>query len=421
LFFATTINYLDRSVISFLKSTLTRERHWDDADYANVEIAFKFAYAVGLLFAGRLIDKLGTKLGYAMATGIWSIAAMCHAFTNTVFGFGIARSALGVSEAGNFPAAIKTVAEWFPKKERAFATAIFNSGAGIGAIIAPLSVPFINHYWGWKATFVITGAIGFIWLIFWIAMYEVPARHKKLSAAEMDYINSDDAAATEASPAKADKGKFSWVRLLGFRQTWAFAIGKLLTDPIWWFYLFWLPDFLKSQYGLSDEGVSLPVAVVYIMATVGGIWGGWLPMSFVNKGWPNFKARKVSMFIFALLVLPIVFAQVAGNVNMWLAVVIIGIAASAHQAWSANIFTTVSDMFPKKATGSVTGIGGTAGALGGILLSALVQKNMFVYYRSINKIETAYYIMFAVCSGAYLLAWVIMHLLVPKMTPAKLD
>jgi len=423
LFFATTINYLDRSVISFLKSTFTRDLHWDDADYANVEIAFKFAYAVGLLIAGRIVDKLGTKIGYAVATGIWSLAAMCHAFTNTVFGFGIARSALGVSEAGNFPAAIKTVAEWFPKKERAFATAIFNSGAGIGAIVAPLSVPFINVIWGWKATFVITGAIGFIWLIFWFMMYEVPERHKKLTEAEMKYINSDPGSeqSTVAAEEGAVKRQFSWVRLLGFRQTWAFAIGKLLTDPIWWFYLFWLPDFLKSEYHMGDEAVALPVATVYIMATVGGIWGGWLPMRLVNKGWPNFKARKTSMLIFAFLVIPVVFAQMAGNINVWLAVIIIGIAASAHQAWSANIFTTVSDMFPKKATGSVTGIGGMAGALGGILLSALVQKNLFVHYRAINKIEVAYYIMFAVCGGAYLLAWVIMHFLVPKMTPAKLD
>ncbi|MBS1660813.1 MAG: MFS transporter [Bacteroidetes bacterium] len=423
LFFATTINYLDRSVISFLKSTLTTDKGWDDADYANVEIAFKFAYAVGLLFVGRIIDKLGTKVGYALATGLWSLSAMCHAFTSTVFGFGVARSALGITEAGNFPAAIKTVAEWFPKKERAFATAIFNSGAGIGAIVAPLSVPFINAAWGWKATFIITGAIGFIWLIFWFLLYEVPERHKKLSAEERAYINSDEASAqsTVAAEEGTAQRKFSWFKLLGFRQTWAFAIGKLLTDPIWWFYLFWLPDFLKSQYKMGDIEVALPVAVVYLMATVGGIWGGWLPMSLINKGWANFKARKTSMLIFAFLVLPIMFAQVAGSVNMWLAVVIIGIAASAHQAWSANIFTTVSDMFPKKATGSVTGIGGMAGALGGILLSALVQKNMFVYYRSINKIEVAYYIMFAVCGGAYLLAWVIMHFLVPKMTPAKLD
>jgi len=419
LFFATTINYLDRAVISLLKSTLTDQLHWNDADYTNVEIAFKVSYAIGLLGAGRLIDKLGTKIGYALATGLWSIAAVCHALTNTVFGFGVARSALGVSEAGNFPAAIKTVAEWFPKKERALATGIFNSGANIGAIIAPLTVPYITIHWGWKWAFIITGALGFFWLIFWFLLYEVPAKHKKLSAAELGYINSDDSVAP--TDIAAAQRKFSWTKLLGFRQTWAFALGKLLTDPIWWFYLFWLPDFLESQYGLKGTAVSLPVALVYTMSTVGSVWGGWLPMSFINRGWPVFKARKVSMFIYALLVLPIVFAQVAGSINMWLAVVVIGIAASAHQAWSANIFTTVSDMFPKKATASVTGIGGMAGALGGILLSALVQKNMFVHYRAIHKIEIAYYIMFAVCGGAYLLAWLVMHFLVPKMSQVELD
>ena len=419
LFFATTINYLDRAVISLLKSTLTEQLHWDDADYTNVEIAFKVSYAIGLLGAGRLIDKLGTKIGYALATGIWSIAAVCHAFTNTVFGFGVARSALGVSEAGNFPAAIKTVAEWFPKKERALATGIFNSGANIGAIVAPLTVPWITIHWGWQWAFIITGALGFIWLIFWFRMYEIPAKHKKLSTAELAYINSD----TDEAPTGAadNQPAFSWTRLLGFRQTWAFALGKLLTDPIWWFYLFWLPDFLESQYGLKGTAVSLPVALVYTMSTVGSIWGGWLPMSLINRGWPVFKARKTSMFIYALFVLPIVLAQAAGSINMWLAVIVIGIAASAHQAWSANIFTTVSDMFPKRATASVTGIGGMAGAVGGILLSALVQKNMFVYYRSIHKIEIAYYIMFGVCGGAYLLAWVVMHLLVPKMSRVELD
>jgi len=420
LFFATTVNYLDRAVISLLKSTFTEQLHWDDADYTNVEIVFKISYAIGLLGAGRLIDKLGTRIGYALATGIWSLAAIGHALANTVFGFGVARSALGLSEAGNFPAAIKTVAEWFPKKERALATGIFNSGANIGAIVAPLSVPFINHAWGWKWTFVITGAFGFIWLIFWFMLYDVPAKHKKLSPAERKYINTD----TEISPADNSNGGgpgFSWGKLLGFRQTWAFSIGKLLTDPIWWFYLFWLPDFLESQYGLKGTAVSLPVALVYTMSTVGSIWGGWLPMNFINRGMPVFRARKTSMLIYAFLVLPIIFAQLAGSINMWLAVIIIGIAASAHQAWSANIFTTVSDMFPKKATASVTGIGGMAGALGGILLSALVQKNLFVHYRAIHKIEIAYYIMFGVCGGAYLLAWMIMQLLVPTMKRVNLD
>jgi len=418
-FFATTINYLDRAVISLLKSTFTEKMGWDDGDYANVEIAFKIAYAVGLLIAGRVIDRLGTKIGYAVATGLWSISAVAHAAVSSVTGFGIARAALGVSEAGNFPAAIKTVAEWFPKKERALATGIFNSGANVGAILAPLTVPYIATRWNWQWAFIITGALGFIWLIFWFIYYEIPQKQKKLKQPEYEYIHSDkDEVVVDTTTAAAN---VSWVKLLGFRQTWAFAIGKLLTDPIWWFYLFWLPDFLESQYGLRGTQVSLPVALVYTMSTVGSIWGGWLPMNYIQHGLPVFKARKRSMLIYAFLVLPIIFAQLAGGVNMWLAVIIIGIAASAHQAWSANIFTTVSDMFPKYATASVTGIGGMFGAVGGILLSAAVQKNLFVHYRAIGKIETAYYIMFAVCGLAYLLAWIVMHLLVPKMKPVNLN
>lgn len=410
-FFATTVNYLDRAVISLLKGTLTTEMHWDDADYANVEIAFKVAYAVGLLLAGRVVDKLGTKIGYAVATGLWSISAVAHAFASSVLGFGVARAALGVSEAGNFPAAIKTVAEWFPKKERALATGIFNSGANVGAILAPLSVPLIAEKLGWQWAFIITGALGFLWLILWFMYYEVPKRQKKLTQAEYEYIHSDK---DETPVLEQVKPGVSWFKLLAFRQTWAFAIGKLLTDPIWWFYLFWLPDFLTSEYGVQGTDMALPVALVYTMSTVGSIFGGWLPMKFISNGMSTYRARKTSMLIYAFFVIPIIFAQLAGNVNMWLAVIIIGIAASAHQAWSANIFTTVSDMFPKRTTGSVTGIGGMFGAVGGILLSAAVQKNLFVHYRSIGKIEIAYYIMFAVCGGAYLLAWLLMHFLVPK-------
>lgn len=418
-FFATTINYLDRAVISLLKSTFTEKLGWDDGDYANVEIAFKVAYAVGLLLAGRIIDRLGTKIGYAVATGLWSLSAVAHAFAGSVTGFGVARAALGVSEAGNFPAAIKTVAEWFPKKERALATGIFNSGANIGAILAPLTVPFIAKQWSWEWAFIITGALGFIWLIFWFIYYEIPQKQKKLKQPEYEYIHSDkDEVAVDTTAAAA---KVSWGKLLSFRQTWAFAIGKLLTDPIWWFYLFWLPDFLQSEYGLKGTEVSLPVALVYTMATFGSVGGGWLPLNYIQRGMPVFKARKRSMLIYAFFVIPIIFAQMAGNVNMWLAVIIIGIAASAHQAWSANIFTTVSDMFPKYATASVTGIGGMFGSIGGILLSAAVQKNLFVHYRAIGKIEVAYYIMFAVCGLAYLLAWVIMHFLVPKMKPVNLS
>ncbi|MES1218623.1 MAG: MFS transporter, partial [Bacteroidota bacterium] len=360
LFFASTINYLDRAVISFLKSTLTTELHWNDGDYANVEIAFKIAYAVGLLLAGRVIDKLGTKLGYALATGLWSVSAIAHALATGVLGFSVARAALGVSEAGNFPAAIKTVAEWFPKKERAFATGIFNSGTSIGAILAPLTVPFINKQWGWQWAFIITGSFGLIWLILWFIYYEVPDKQKKLKQAEFDFIHSDKDEAPAAT--EMNLPKLSWGKLLTYKQTWAFALGKLLTDPIWWFYLFWLPDFLESQYALKGTQLVLPTVLVYAMSTLGSIGGGWLPLNLIKNGWAVFKARKTSMLIYAICVVPIFFAQILGTVNMWLAVIVIGIAASAHQAWSANIFTTVSDMFPKRSVASVTGIGGMFGA-----------------------------------------------------------
>lgn len=418
IFFATTINYLDRAVISLLKSDLSKDFHWNDGDYANIEIAFKIAYSVGLLFAGRLIDKLGTKMGYFFSTFLWSISAVCHAFVNSTMGFIVVRSALGLSEAGNFPAAIKAVAEWFPKKERALATGIFNSGANIGAIIAPLTVPFIAVTWGWRWAFVITGSIGFIWLILWLLFYEIPKRQKRLSETELVYINSDNEHDL-ADKLTTDK-KTSWLKLLTYRQTWAFSAGKFLTDPIWWFYLFWLPDFLESQYGLKGTAIALPVALVYTISTFGSIYGGYLPKSLIEKNWPVFKARKTSMLIYAFAVVPIIFAQILGSINMWLAVVIIGLAASAHQAWSANMFTTVSDMFPKKVVGSVTGIGGMFGSIGSVLLSLLVQKSMFVHYRAIHQIETAYYIMFFVCGGAYLLAWCIMHFLVPKMKPVNI-
>lgn len=421
IFFATTINYLDRAVISLLKSNLTHDLGWDDGDYANVEIAFKVSYALGMMGAGRLIDKLGTKIGYALATGLWSVAAICHAFATGVVSFSIARSALGITEAGNFPAAIKTVAEWFPKKERALATGIFNSGSNIGAIIAPLTVPFIAANLGWQWAFIITGIFGFLWLIFWFIFYEVPARHKKVSEAELEYINSDAADIAPITESIITEPKVGWGVLLKYKQTWAFAIGKFLTDPIWWFYLFWLPDFLKSQYGLADTGVAMPVALVYTMATLGSIFGGWVPLYLIRtKNWTVFRARKFSMFLYAFAVSPIMFAQVLGAMNMWYAITIIGLAAAAHQAWSANIFTTVSDMFPKRCTASVTGIGGMFGAFGGIFLSAMVQKRLFVHFRAIGQIDTAYYIMFMVCGGAYLLAWLIMHFLVPKMKPINL-
>ncbi len=419
IFFATTVNYLDRAVISYLKPYIATAFNWDKvqeaANYSNIEIAFKTAYAFGMLFAGRIIDKLGTKIGYALATGLWSIAAICHALATGTGGFSLARIFLGITEAGNFPAAIKATAEWFPKKERALATGIFNSGSNIGAIVAPLTVPLIAQNWGWQWAFILTGVIGFIWLILWFIFYEIPAKQKRLAQPEFDYIHSDK------DESQTNTEKVSWFKLLGFKQTWAFAIGKFITDPIWWFYLFWLPDFLRKQYHLNDSQLMWPSAIVYIIASFGSIGGGWLPMKLINKGWPVFKARKTSMLIYAFFVIPIVFAQILGGVDMWLAVLVIGIAAAAHQAWSANIFTTVSDMFPKKATASVTGIGGMFGGIGGIMLSLLVQKRMFVYYESIGKIQTGYYIMFFICGAAYLSAWLIMHFLVPKFKQIDID
>lgn len=414
-FFATTINYLDRAVISLLKKTLSAEFSWSETDYGNIVIAFQVSYAIGLLGAGRLIDKLGTKIGYALATALWSISAIAHAFVKSTFGFGVVRAALGVTEAGNFPAAIKVTAEWFPKKERALATGLFNSGSNIGAILAPLTVPWIASKFGWPWAFVITGAIGFVWLILWYIYYEVPARHRKLSKAEFDYIHSDKEEIPQQSQS-ADEKKISWVQLLRYKQTWAFAIGKFLTDPIWWFYLFWLPDFLDKEYGLSGTAVALPVALVYTMAAVGSIFGGWLPMNFIKKNWPVFRARRTSMLIYALCVLPILFAQWLGKIDMWLAVTVIGLAAAAHQAWSANIFTTVSDMFPKSAVASVTGIGGMFGAIGGIIIARLAPQ-LFERFKELGNLQQGYFIMFIICGLAYITAWLVMRMLVPKEKP----
>lgn len=413
IFFATTINYLDRSVISLLKPFLEKEFSWTEQDYAHIVIAFQVSYAVGMLTLGRLVDRIGTKIGYAVSILIWSLAAIGHALANSTFGFGVARAALGVSEAGNFPVAIKTVAEWFPRKERAFATGIFNSGTNIGAIIAPLTVPWIAVNMGWKWAFILTGAVGFIWVIFWFIMYEIPAKHERLSKAEHDYILSDHD--EPLSPVTVEKmPPVSWFKILGFRQTWTFVLGKFLTDPVWWFYLFWLPAFLKAQYHIEGTASAFPVAAVYTMTTFGSVYGGYLPLYFIKKGWPVYKARKISMLIYALCVIPVVFAQWLGSFGMWYAVLIIAIAASAHQAWSANIFTTVSDMFPKRAVASVTGIGGMAGAIGGILI-AWVSGILFDHYKALGEIETGYYIMFIVCGSAYIIAWLLMNYLAPKL------
>jgi ACS family hexuronate transporter-like MFS transporter len=414
LFFATTINYLDRQVIGFLKPTLEKEFHWTEEDYGYIIMAFQAAYAVGLLAFGGFIDRLGTKLGYTISLIVWSLAAMLHAIVKTTLGFGVVRAALGLGESGNFPAAIKVVAEWFPKKERALATGIFNSGANIGAVVAPVMVPWILGVYGWQMAFLITGAIGFVWLIFWWIFYEIPSRHKKINAAEFEHVHSDiDETIADDEP----QAKVKWVRLFGIRQTWAFVVGKLLTDPIWYFFLFWLPSYFSTTFNLDLKKPSLPLVLIYTATTIGSVGGGFLSSWFIKKGMPIFKARKTAMFLFALCVLPIFGARYATNI--WQAVGLISLAAAAHQAWSANIFTTASDMFPKRAVSSVVGIGGMAGSVGGIAFPFFIGWVLETYKKAGN-ITAGYNIIFSICACAYLVAWLIMHLLTPRMKVVKL-
>jgi len=410
LFFATTINYIDRQVIGLLKPTLEVEFGWSEKDYANIVMAFTAAYALGLLVFGRIIDKIGTKMGFSISIVFWSIAACLHGVVKTTFGFGVARAALGLGESGNFPAAIKTVAEWFPKKERALATGIFNSGANIGAVFAPILVPTILALYGWQEAFIITGAIGFVWLIFWLYYYEIPNRHKKVTEAELAHIHSDNEEDT------SNEKPLSWGTLFRVRQTYVFIIGKLLTDPIWWFFLFWLPSYFSTSFSLDLKKPGWPLVIIYMATSIGSIGGGYLSSYFIQKGWPVYKARKTAMFIFALCVLPIMSAKYA--TNMWVAVALISLAAAAHQAWSANIFTVASDMFPKKAISSVVGIGGMAGSVGGVLFPIFVGY-ILETYRQLGDSTAGYNIIFFVCGLMYMLAWAIMHFISPKMTPYK--
>jgi MFS transporter, ACS family, hexuronate transporter len=409
LFFATTINYIDRQVIGLLKTTLQGDFGWTETDYSHIVTAFSIAYATGLLLFGRLVDKIGTKMGYILSIVVWSVAAMAHALAKSTLGFGAARVVLGLGESGNFPVAIKTVAEWFPKKERALATGIFNSGANIGAVVSPIVVPWLLANYGWQQAFIWTGVVGFVWLIFWIFMYEIPARHKQLTQKEYDYIHSDD----EIEPdIKTEKPKISWGKILTIRQSWAFVFGKLLTDPIWWFFLYWLPSYFSTIFHIDPMKPNLQLMIIYTASTVGSVGGGYLSSYFINKGWPIFKARKVSMFFFALCVVPIMFIQF--TTDIWIVVGIMSLAAAAHQAWSANIFTTASDMFPKYTVSSVVGIGGMAGSVGGSLFPLLVGS-LLDHYKLIGNINIGYNILFIICGCAYLLAWFMMHLFAPKM------
>lgn len=436
LFFATTVNYLDRQVLSLLAPDLSKEFGWSNTDYANITAVFQFVYAISMLFAGRLIDKMGTKAGFTLAIIVWSIGAIMHAVAvpigegiSTIFtwigigavpvsiaGFMIARAVLGLGESGNFPAAIKATAEYFPKKERSFATGIFNSGANVGAILAPLTVPWIAETWNWQTAFVLIGAVGFIWLLFWNIFYAIPRQQKRLKAPELAYIESDkeDEPVTNSTNEKA--AKVSWVKLLGYKQTWAFAFGKMMTDGVWWFFLFWLPKYLEAQYGMTGSQIMLPLAVLYSMTMFGSIGGGYFPTYYINKGYNPYDGRMKAMLLIALIPLVVLAAQPFGYISFWVPVILIGIGASAHQAWSANLFTTVSDMFPKKAIGSVVGIGGMAGGLGGVAISK-IGGALFDHYKALGHIQTGYTIMFSFCAVAYLIAWFVMKALVPKYKP----
>jgi len=402
LFFATTINYVDRQVLSILAKTLETSIGWTSVEYGYIAAAFQAAYAIGLLGAGRLIDGLGTRKGFALAITVWSVAAMAHAAAATAFTFGIARALLGLGEAANFPACIKTVAEWFPKKERALATGIFNSGANVGAVVAFLTVPPLATRYGWQAAFIATGAIGFLWLILWLAIYRKPEDQPKCSQQELALIQSDPA---DRSPS------YPWLPLFPKRETWAFATGKFITDPIWWFYLFWLPKYLQETFRLSLTDIMLPLIVVYNASSIGSVAGGWLSGGLLKRGWSLNAARKTAMLICCLLVLPVLYAPYSKN--LWLVVGLISLATAVHQGWSANLFTLTSDLFPRGAVGSVVGIGGTLGSVGGVL--AQITTGYIV------ELTHSYLPLFLFAGSGYLIALAIIHLLSPKLAQAELD
>jgi len=402
LFFATTINYVDRQVLSILAKTLETSIGWDSIQYGFITAAFQAAYAIGLLGAGRLIDRLGTRTGYAIAVAVWSLAAIAHSAAVSAVTFGIARALLGLGEAANFPACIKTVAEWFPKSERALATGIFNSGANIGAVVAPLVVPWLAVTYGWQSAFIATGALGFLWLACWLLVYHKPEEHPGISARELSYIQSDP-------PDKA--ASYPWADLFPKRETWAFAIGKALTDPVWWFYLFWFPKYLQETFGLTLQQIVIPTLVVYNICSIGSIGGGWLSSGLIKRGWSLNSARKTAMLICAVGVVPVLYAPYCKS--LWVVVALVGLATAAHQGWSANLFTTVSDMFPRAAVGSVVGIGGTLGAV------ASVGLQIGTGY--IVQLTHSYLPLFLIAGSAYLVALAIIHSLSPKLALAELD
>ena len=405
LFVATSINYMDRQVIGLLKPTLQHSIGLTEIGYGYIVAAFQVAYAAGLLIAGRLVDRLGSRVGYALIMGMWSLAAMGHALATSALGFGIARFFLGLGEAGNFPAAVKTVADWFPQRERSLATGIFNSGANLGAILAPAMVPWITLHYGWRAAFLFTGLFSMLWIVWWYSHYRKPADHPTLSGEELEYIY-------QQSTEQAISAKTPWVKLLTYRQTWAFAMGKFLTDPIWWFYLFWLPGFFDSKFHLGLAHMGLPLILVYNMSAVGSIGGGWLPSLFTKRGMSATAARMSAMALCASLALPMLIS--ARIESEWLAVAVLGVAAAAHQGWSANLYTTVSDMFPSANVGSVIGIGSMAGSVGGTLFSLGAS-------RYLQGHPNGYAPLFILAGGIYLLALLLIRVIAPGLKRAPLS
>ncbi|HUN60597.1 MAG TPA: MFS transporter [Candidatus Sulfotelmatobacter sp.] len=400
LFFGISKNYVDRQVLGVLKVTLQHDLGWNEIDYSNLVFVFQGAYALGMLVTGHFIDRVGTRLGYGMAMVFWSVASMAHALCGSLLSFEIARGALGVGESGAFPASIKTVTEWFPRNERALATGIFNAGTNVGAIITPLVVPWITIHLGWRWAFLITGGVGFVWFLIWMAVYRKPEEHAQCTAAELNYIRSDG---------EKPMARVPWTRLLGYRQTWGFLLGKFLTDPIWWFYLFWVPGFFQEQHGLNLMQIGLPIVVIYLISDVGSVVGGWLSSRFIQRGYTVNMGRKLAMLLCAVCVVPIVYAYRAQG--LWTATLLIGLAAAAHQGFSANLYTTASDMFPSHAVASVVGIGGAAGAIGGMFIASIVGH--------ILQATGSYFIPFVIAGAAYLLALGVMQMIVPKLEPVQ--
>jgi ACS family hexuronate transporter-like MFS transporter len=409
LFAATTILYIDRQILALVKGTLDRELHWTNEQYGDVMAAFQAAYGIGLLGYGWLVDRVGVRIGYAVTMAAWSLTAMGHALVRSARGFMVARGALGLAESGNFPAAIKATAQWFPRKERALATAIFNSGANVGPVVAPAVIPPIAAAWGWRATFLIVGALGLLWQGAWWLLYERPERQKRLGAAELAHIESDG-----GEPGGAERAP--WRTVLKHRETWAFAAAKFLTDPVWWFFLFWLPDYFKASRHLDIKESWYYLVCIYGIVTLLSIYGGWLTGFLLRRGWTVTRARKTGLLLFAVCVTPIYFAT---RVGTWGAVLLIGLAAAAHQAWSANLFTTVSDVFPKKAVGSVVGIGGLAGSMGGMCFPHFTGA-LLDHFEKLGQPTEGYGILFAICACAYLAAFGLHHLLAPRLETIKL-